>query len=269
LYVVALLAYALAKQPAAAAWLHLPAHLLLVQTFGSLDAAFYYNPAFWSLPPEVEFYLVLPLIARFGGIRALVLLLLVAVALREGLFLSLTGSATEPGWQAIATVHLPGLLSEFMLGALAYALSQRCDSQTLRLLLALGGTVLLAAVFATFANGGDAQDAPAYVRGNIGLMAAAGYALFVSALCAGGASLAGGWRTALTYAGHLSYGVYLFHNLAPALVSRALPEVGGWSLVILAFALTLTLSLAAHWSVERPLRAFGRGLSERLRRARS
>src|SRR4051812_14362325 len=63
LYVCALLTYVVLKLPDPSAWRHFWAHLFMLHTLGSLAIAFFYNPAFWSLPPEVEFYLLLPVLA--------------------------------------------------------------------------------------------------------------------------------------------------------------------------------------------------------------
>lgn len=269
LYLLALLAYAVAKEPATTAWLHFPAHLFMAHTFRSVEIAVYYNPAFWSLPPEVEFYLLLPLLVRWGGVRALVLLLALSVFSREWLFLTATGNLAAPGWREIASVHLPGLLCEFMLGAFSYILGRRCTMALQRIMAVAAGLCFLALVAAVFLTGGDGEAAPVWVRGNITLFAAVGYAFVVAAFSGCGASLSGGWRTVLITAGHLSYGVYLFHNLAPPLLRRVFPGLDGQALGIAALAFTFLLALVAHHLLEEPLRALGRRLSDRLRPARS
>lgn len=268
LYLLALLAYVIAREPAATAWVHFPAHLLMAHTTESLEIAFYYNPAFWSLPPEVEFYLLLPLLARWGGIRTLVLTLALSLFIREWLFLTTTGSVAAPGWREFAAVHLPGLLCEFALGAAAYVLADRTAIRTRAWPLAVG-LCLLALVVTIFATGNDAVTSPAWIRGHISLIAATGYAFVVVSLAnrrPDGASIR---RSLLLTAGHLSYGVYLFHNLAPPLVQRAFPGLQGPSLGCAAIALTLLLALVAHYLLERPLRSFGRRLAGRLQPARS
>jgi len=72
LYLVALLLYVVLRLPAASAWDHFAAHLFMAHTFSSLEVAYFYNAAFWSLPPEVEYYLLLPLLAwaatRLGSV---------------------------------------------------------------------------------------------------------------------------------------------------------------------------------------------------------
>src|SRR5690606_10593117 len=62
-------------------------HALFLHTTISKEIAFYYNPAFWSLPVEVEFYLLLGLLV-FLKIRNTtpVLLLLSGLSLLTGLW---------------------------------------------------------------------------------------------------------------------------------------------------------------------------------------
>ncbi|MBK6295652.1 MAG: acyltransferase [Rhodoferax sp.] len=62
LYVAALLLYVALKLPDGGAWRHFGVHLFMGHTLRSTEVAFYYNPAFWSLPVEVEYYLLLPLL---------------------------------------------------------------------------------------------------------------------------------------------------------------------------------------------------------------
>ena len=130
LYLCALLLYVGLHVPTSAAWDHFGVHLLMGHTLTSLAIANFYNPAFWSLPPEVEYYLLLPLLAwlssqqRLGRFRFVGLVLLAATM---HLVLVAVASPDETGAtaRAIATIHLPGVLVEFMLGSLAYAVVRR------------------------------------------------------------------------------------------------------------------------------------------------
>ena len=268
LYVVALLTYASLKLPDPAAWSHIWAHLFMVQTLQSTEVAFFYNPAFWSLPPEVEFYLVLPLLAwalarrRFAWLFGLALALHLALALA-----AVPGEGTSP--RALATVHLPGLLIEFCLGAWAATLARGNSSgraAAARLAGGLAWLAVMAGVYATWIAGGRDQSAPPWITGNIGLGAAFGYALVVSAV-ATRADRVRDWRAGLfLLAGQLSYGVYLFHNAAAQLVERVWANAGGWPALFASLALTLLVAFALHHAVEAPARNFGRELSRRMGR---
>jgi peptidoglycan/LPS O-acetylase OafA/YrhL len=266
LYVCALLTYVALKIPDPSAWRYFWSHLFMLHTLGSLDVAFFYNPAFWSLPPEVEFYLLLPVLAvlmrhlRFGW------LLLAALAMHLALV-----AAAQPGEgttaRAVATVHLPGLLVEFCLGAWAWKLARAYPSRgAARARLALG-LVWLAGVVVVYAfviapkNG--IADA-AWVGGNLGLSAAVGYAALVSAF-ANRADALEGWRlrTCLV-AGQMSYAIYLFHNAAAQALQKLWPLAAGWPAVIASLAITLLVSFALHHALEAPARNFGRQLSRRI-----
>ena len=286
LFLLALMLYIALHLPAAAAWEHFWAHLFLVHTLASLEVANFYNPAFWSLPPEVEYYLLLPLLAwvstrhRFGRFGFVWLVLLAAL-----MHLALVAGAS-PGEKsitarAIATVHVPGLLIEFMLGSLAYAMVRRDTAGRAALMRLALGLLVLGGMGFIFANyvapvAGVAPTVPPWIGGNIGLGAAWGYALVVS-----GVALPPGrvvdrpvpswvrWFTpAFVLMGELSYGVYLFHNAAPQILGRVLPAAGGVGALLLCTGITLLIAFVAHHVVEKPMRAYGRRLSQNSARVK-
>ena len=235
-------------------------------TLTSLAVAGYYNAAFWSLPPEVEYYLLLPLLA-WGAARWRWLGLLLLAAAMHLLLVAAAVPNEGVTPRVIATVHLPGLLVEFMLGSMACVLAKG-GAKWLRLLLGvlvLAGTAALYLHFVAAVNG-VAQTAPLWVGGNIGLGAALGYALLVSVLAG-----PQGWSTGpsrltptLLLMGELSYGVYLLHNAAPQILARLLPGTAGGLALLLCTGLTLLLAWLAHHGIEKPLRNYGRGLSQSL-----
>jgi peptidoglycan/LPS O-acetylase OafA/YrhL len=280
LYVCALLLYLGLRLPAPSAWDHFGIHLVMGHTLVSLQVANFYNSAFWSLPPEVEYYLLLPLLAwtasRFRSVPYRFAALVLFGALMH---LALVAVATPDEGitaRAIATIHLPGVLIEFMWGSMAYALAQRVGSSDTRLLrlvlglLVLAGMVLLYGSYVAPVNG-LVRTPPPWIGGNMGAGAAFGYALMLSALINGQGQpmMTHGkpWlRSCFLFVGQLSYGVYLFHNAAPMMLRRALPELNGITLVLLCIVLTLLLAVTAHYAIERPLRNYGRKLSETFKK---
>lgn len=264
LYVVALLAYAALRLPDGSAWRYFGEHLLMLHTLRSQEVAFFYNPAFWSLPPEVEFYLFLPLVA--GRLRPRGFTWLLAGALALHLALASTGVHGEATARAVATVHLPGLLIEFCLGALAYKVVRErpaAGAAAQRLFAGIAWLIALAVFYSLVLASGRDRSVPTWVSGNFGLAAAAGYALVVSGL-ATRAQRAGPLAGSLCrVAGQLSYAVYLFHNAAAQVVERFL-HASGWSALLASAGLTIALAWLLHHGLEAPARTLGRRLGQRF-----
>jgi len=291
LYLVALLVYAWLRE-ADGRWDALPAHLAMLHTTGSLQLAGAYNVAFWSLPPEVEFYLLLPVLAwvvhalRHQVQAALWPLLGAALAVKLGLVAMADLGESPESVRRVLTVHAPGLLVEFLLGAGVAAAGGHVDAphltrpwsaQTRRVAAAVGLLVLvvLAAVYTQELSTPErAAQAPLWLQGHLGLWAAAGFAALMLLLKPASAfSLAQsahvnashrlGWAVAL-WAGRCSYGVYLLHNAAPALVARVWPSAQGWPLLLASLALTIIMAAVLHRLVEAPARQWGRRWAARL-----
>lgn len=268
LYLLALALYVGLKLPDPAATRYVVDHLFMAHTLRSMEIAFFYNPAFWSLPPEVEFYLVLPLIAGLLRGRGFFGVLGLAAASHFALIaLGRPDEGVTP--RALATVHLPGLLIEFCLGAWAWRASQGEGRRWPRGVLGLALVLGMGAVFAVFLADADQRARVSlWISGNLGLGAAAGYALIASAV-AGRRSPAGAALALCVLAGDLSYGVYLFHNAFPVLLGKLGWSLGGWPAIAACLAATLALAWALHQAVEAPARNFGRALSRRLAARRS
>jgi peptidoglycan/LPS O-acetylase OafA/YrhL len=279
LYICALLLYVGLHLPASSAWDHFGIHLVMGHTLVSPEVAYYYNAAFWSLPPEVEYYLLLPLLAwsatRFHSARYRFSALLLLAAVMHLALVAAAKSDEGITVRAIATIHLPGVWIEFMWGSMAYALAQRAGSAATRVLRLVSGLMVLVGMVILYASyvapvNGLASTPPPWIGGNMGVGAALGYCLLLSALVsAKGQQVTNGkrWFTPwFLFMGQLSYGVYLFHNAAPLLLRRLWPELGGAALVLLCVGLTLLLAMAAHYAIERPLRNYGRQLSQVFRK---
>lgn len=240
-------------------------HLLFLHTMKSPEVAFFYNPAFWSLPPEIEFYLMLPLLALFiRRARTLFIVVAIALVMRAIIaYLSPTDGSITP-WFVLG-VHLPGLLIEFLIGALAWMVVSRSPGQALRVIMLLSGALLwlaLAWVFSQLRDPGVL--AHPVLRGNLGLFAALAYGLMLCGFVGLFKSPARWTLILATVMGNLSYGIYLFHNAMPRLLGGLSSSMNGTLFALLCLLATLLVAWLAHIVIESPARNFGRQWSRRI-----
>ena len=213
----------------------------------------------WSLSIEEQFYLFLPvalwLLVRAGlrDLRRVVLIgALVLAALSAGwsAFLSLDGASLSRTYFGTDT-RAQALLLGVALGAVQLGRSSGSARRWLMTASASFGVVLLA----VFAWVGD-EDAWFMPRFGFLLVAAA------AALLIAGVDHLGPLQRLLCTRpvvglGLVSYGVYLWHW--PVIVvldsERTGLAPGSWSLLVLQLAVTIALSLASYFLLERPVRA--------------
>ena len=272
LYIVALCLYAVLKEPASGAWEHFGVHVLMAHTLQSKEIAFFYNAAFWSLPPEVEFYALLPLLGVVSRRLGFAPLLLFAMASHMLLAFWPAPAASEATLRSLASVHAPGLLIEFLLGTLGFAIAQRIrTAKTGRAgwVLFLLGLAALVAAWLVFAHylahpTSSTQGIPNWVSGNMGLMAAVGYMLVTAAIANRGHYAPQALTIFFVWAGRLSYGIYLLHSAALTLVERYAPAITGLAAAASALLLTVATAWLAHMLIEGPCREYGRSLSKRI-----
>lgn len=293
-YLLALGLYMALKASQGQPLLYVAEHLTFLHV-QSKEMAFYYNAPFWSLPAEVEFYMLLPLLAgmarladywwgEMGRRWLLVAVLVGAAGLRWWLGWQSDGQAQNAAF--IALHHLPGVLVEFGLGAAAWYVSKRSLSVYVRSAFIMTGMVGWATLAVWFGHLGDAGVDASPLRGLMGALAAVCFALMVAATvrspgpagstvgaegaasqtAARGARL--GVRALALWSGRLSYGVYLFHMAA---LQLAKTWGAGWGLnpgstMALAVALTLAISALVYLAWENPWRVFGRRWSAGLKR---
>ena len=270
-YVLALAVYVGLKLQAGHAPLHVWEHLTFFQV-QSREMAFYYNPPFWSLPAEVEFYLVLPVLA--WGLRKVqwgwVGLLLAALALRVVL-----GNSGDPVSQDAAYIlnfHLLGIAVEFLLGAVAWRVAHLPLHLSWRVLLVLAGLAGWWSLAVWFGEVGDAGVNGSLLKGQMGALAALCFAPMVAGTLGSSPPSASSdthvdprlshpWHAAALWAGRLSYGVYLFHMAALQMVQpwrETLAQHGPLGPQGLAALLTVLMAWVCYWLWEEPWRQLGR-----------
>lgn len=262
-YVIALLVYLALKWQSGGALDYLWQHALFAHV-QSREMAFYYNPAFWSLPAEVEFYLALPLLAAWtrGGDWRVPLLLVAALALRMGL-----GQASAPSGQGSAFIwlhHLPGMGVEFMSGVLAWRLAGKMRSRWQRTTLLLGGLAGWLSLAALFAAWGDAGLNASPLRGQISWMAALCFSVMLVSTANAGAQAPARLVWLAQWAGKLSYGTYLLHMAILTLVQTYAGTLSGGTAASLVCAMTLASAWTLHCWWEEPWRQLGRRWARQL-----
>lgn len=277
LYLVSLLLYMFLRQSQGAdPWRYVWQHVLMLHTSVSRDVAAYYNGAYWSLPVEVEFYALVPLLAWlvargrwwFGVVLASALALHLALSLW-----AVPGQAPMP--LVLANVHLPGLLAEFLLGCLAWRAARVPGVlRWAHWILGLAAVLWLTAAMVWVAVGDVGVMAHPLLRGNMGYWAAVAYGLVMCVVGARMMQASSGTttiritgkvplRTRLLVGlsllgGQLSYGVYLLHNAGQEVSVMWWPGLSGWTRVGAAAGLTVAAAWLLHQVVEAPARAWGR-----------
>ncbi len=242
-------------------------HALFLHTTISKEIAFYYNPAFWSLPVEVEFYLLIGLLVLLKIRNTTpVLLLLAELTLLTGLwahhFLPENTHA-----KLVLIHHLSSILPEFLLGTLAYLISKNCGRLP-GFLYGIAGLLLLSALGHGFVVHGNTINSMTF--GLFNLLCALGYQWIIIACVAfyrhanTTASLI--WLAGIM--GNLSYGVYLFHNAMPPLMSTFF-EFTGVALFSASILTTFMISAIMYRILENPMRNFGRRYAMRFYQGRN
>lgn len=247
---------------------YLGEHLLMahVQT---RDMAFYYSAPFWSLPAEVEFYLLVPLLGAlaYAGsqrlptwVMGLVWLMLLAGALCLRAVLALQADAGTQNLAYVGLHHLPGLWVEFLLGVWAWRWhSGQQGSGPTWMAGAMGVSGLVAALACVLAYQAleKGPNGPNWRHGQLGLGMAAAFALVLAATA--GLAVRGRLaQAACSWSGRMSYGIYLLHMAwVPALQAW----VTGYGAAVAAVLAALGLVVSAwllHQGVEEPLRRWAR-----------
>ena len=270
LYIVSLLVYAALKIANGQEANYFLTHLFFLHTTVSREVAFYYNPAYWSLPPEVEFYIFFPVLILIAKLRK-GFTLVVASAFVLHFFLAFSSPLNINVFNvpAALNVHLPGLLIEFLLGAIAWRLSGIGLAKATRCLVFFVGVVTWFGsaylFFFYFRQGGDnAVIANDVLRGNTGLFAALSFMFIVTAVGRFD-YLPPSWLKRLSIRlGNLSFGIYLFHNAAPQILRLFGLQASQLVFAASCFVLTLVIAQVMNKWLEKPLRNYGRELALNL-----
>lgn len=242
-------------------------YLLFLQNFwiGTGQIGAIWLAPTWSLAVEEQFYLLFPLLLYLLPKRRLPWLLLAGMMLAP---------VVRAFWLTgyVGYVQLPGRMDALFAGALLAWVWQQggfrySAALVQRLRLSAWLLLALAAVLAWMRR---ATEGDVWLHTVLMLLAAALLAIRLLHFAGGRADRFFTW-TPLRWLGHLSYSLYLWHQVANGLVHgwagqpvpaiKTLADVG---LALLALLLSLGMAAFSYWMVEQPLRRWGSTLAPLL-----
>ncbi|WP_069472740.1 acyltransferase family protein [Candidatus Marithrix sp. Canyon 246] len=105
-------------------------HLFFLQTTSSIQEAMFFNGVTWTIPIEIEFYLLVPFLAflTVRNINTIYIVLILAIVLKTILIMTST-EVSNPNLSTILSFHLPGFLNEFMIGVLLFSIYDKYKHQ--------------------------------------------------------------------------------------------------------------------------------------------
>lgn len=235
--------------------------LVFLQNF-DFDNFLAVNPAFWSLAVELQFYLVLPFMARMFRTRhwPWVLAAFVAAALLYRALLFREG--TTEAFQ-LETFTLPAFLGHFALGLAACRLRflDRPVGSGVRRLTFAAGVALVAVPAALWIPQGSIYFSTISLAADMLVrpLAACGFTLMVLATASGGwVAKALAWRP-LQWLGSISYSLYLVHIPVQIVLMQSIDAVADpWVWALSATTGSLVAGWLLYLAVEAPAETWRR-----------
>jgi peptidoglycan/LPS O-acetylase OafA/YrhL len=200
----------------------------------------------WSISVEEQFYIGWPLLLRFAGINRIkqlaVAMLVLAIVTR--VILAIVG-VQHPGVWCNTIARLDpialGALVAFLLNGRAPEIRNRV--RLLMCVVAVAGWWLIARFLS--------PDGPSSVA-TYGLSALASVVLLIAVLRTDAPLLRVPPLSWIVYLGRISYGLYVYHLFALALVIQRAVDLSFELRILLAFVLTVGLAAASYRTIEQP-----------------
>lgn len=248
-------------------------NIFLLQTYtGPLLDGFFQS---WSLCTEVAFYLALPLLAPLLVRRSLrfALTAIAIVALVTPVWIMLCQEWAPDAMPPYAIIWLPGHLDWFCAGMALAVLERALHKESLPTTLVgpnrwlIGALVAFGLALTPLAGPLGWQEAPSYIAIIKEFLYGATAFLLVGAMMQPAATTTLWGRTlnsrVIAWAGGISYGFFLWHNMILDRLRDALGMTFGgggfWVTLVATTALTLIVSQLSYALMERPLmNRFGR-----------
>jgi len=243
-------------------------HLFFLGTTKNFYEAMFFNEVYWTLPIEMEFYLLVPLLAFFRPkIPYLLFSLFLFFILFRIVYTTDRSTLDEPTILHILAYHLPGTFGQFILGVWLYRLSMGNLFNTfqIRLTTFFIGLVMIGFVAYGYYSDQTMMRDSFFLKAYLPFWCGFAYALILFAFLSGPFNEQGYWRKFCLFLGSMSYGMYLFHLLIPKLFALAgWNQSGYYSFIAYTLSTMLCAWLMFHL-LENPARQFGRKLSKRFK----
>jgi len=270
LYVFSLILYYIFQSPDPNKLLYFIKHLLFLQTTTSFQEAYFFNGAYWTLPVEIEFYLLVPILAIFQKkYKKLMIPSLFVFSILLRLFISYHAPATGINGYRIIAVHLPGILVEFIIGIMLFSAYENLKNKNIHYFNYI--TVFILGIFLIVylgqfyvRNGDEGISAHLFMKSYFSPLCALAYALILFSFLIFLKNNTSALKTFCLFMGKISFGLYLFHSLIPKILNNFGLSLHGVNAYLLCLTIVIFVSLLFNYLIENPLRFFGRNLSNKL-----
>jgi exopolysaccharide production protein ExoZ len=248
-------------------------HLFFLQTTSSIQEAAFFNGVTWTLPIEIEYYLLVPFLALLTVINknTIYIVLILAILLKAILIITATelsdlNLSSNLNLSTILSLHLPSFLIEFMIGIILYNIYIKYKHKQITiifhvLIIIIAMSLLLGLSLLLFLS--DEYDNllwKSYFR----FWCAISYAILLFPFLIKLNKVDSFFYSTCLFMGNISYGVYLFHMLIPKVLNHLDYNLTGFIAYFTCLILTVILTLITYYLIENPARIFGRKLSHKF-----
>jgi len=268
LYFCSLIFYYIFSDAAPERWFYFIRHLFFLHTTDSVKEAVFFNPAYWSLPIEIEFYLCVPILAFLSSRYKYSISLLFIVFMIIRLIIVLNSlNISNPGFIELSAVHLPGMMTEFIAGILLFRIHTTYQNANIRplyqIFIFVMGFAILYALSRFFVLYGDQGiNDNLFFKSFFTMLCAIGYAVVLFPFLVNITEKKSVFISFCAVMGNMSYGMYLFHNLIIRFFKNS--SMSGITLYAVCLTSVILVSLLFHYLIEKPCRIYGRHLSTRI-----
>ena len=237
-------------------------HLFFLQTTNSIEEAYFFNAPYWTLPIEVEFYLIVPILSFLKKRIENCILFLLIIFLGVRIYLNINSSfPLDLNIYSIIAFHIPGFLFEFLVGILCYQMYKKRESLSFKKtnILLITGLFILISLFIIDIYG--LRSVFVIIKLLYSPICAVGYAFVFFSLLFLIDNKSSICNKCCIFCGQISYGVYLFHILTLKVIDLDIFSIKGINAFIIYSLITILISYLLHIFIENPMRALGRKLS--------